>query len=154
MTVVCSTSVLIWRTSASGHPTFVFDQKRPEHGSKMTHSGFTRFSRTTLHYTHCCKVRPQGCDSTGPHDAQSLTEVEGRASAVWGQHIVMFVQCSRRAAAVLLQPPRRRRRPFHSRRRRRLEKDEERSPTTYRAVSPETLLYVTIETSIFPLEFS
>ena len=43
----------------------------------------------SLHY--CPLQRPEGwSDSTGPHDAQSITEVGGRASPVWGQHIVMF----------------------------------------------------------------
>ena len=72
-------SVLEWRTAASGHPTIVVDQKRPQYGSKMTHSG----SRCV---TSLSTAGPRGCDSTGPHDAQSLTELEGRASPVWGQH--------------------------------------------------------------------
>ena len=96
---LCWPVFFLWPSSNGGHrrppdiPLILSTKKRPEHGSEMTHySAFDHLMSHTSHFTtvHCTK-RPEGwSDSTGPHDAQSITEVEGRASPVWGQHIVMF----------------------------------------------------------------
>ena len=93
LTGIFSMTVLKWRTSAaSRHPTNLVDQKKARawvRNDPLFCLWSLDVTHKSLHY--CPLQRPEGwSDSTGPHDAQSITEVEGRASPVWGQHIVMF----------------------------------------------------------------